>query len=116
MALLSAPQVLNYPPPASLGAAEQAKLQAGANVRHRGDPAHDTCDPADAPGPGNLRIDYLLPSADLRVAKSGVFWPAMADPLFPLVGVHPFPASDHRLVWADVQLAPERPTPGGKDK
>lgn len=103
-ALLNAPQVLKYPPPASLGAVEQAKLQAGANTRHRGDPAHDTCDPADAPGPGNLHIDYVLPSANLKVAKSGVFWPEASDPLFPLVGVHPFPGSDHRLVWVDLEL------------
>lgn len=103
-ALLDAPQVLKYPPPASLGAVEQAKLQGGANARHRGDPAHDTCDPADAPGPGNLHIDYVLPSANLKVAKSGVFWPEAADPLFKLVGVHPFPSSDHRLVWVDLEL------------
>jgi hypothetical protein len=103
-ALLSAPQVLKYPPPASLGAVEQAKLQAGANARHRGDPAHDTCDPADNPGPGNLHIDYVLPSANLKVAKSGVFWPESTDPLFRLVGIHPFPSSDHRLVWVDLEL------------
>jgi 3-phytase len=24
------------------------------------------------------------------------------DPLFPLVGLFPFPSSDHRLVWVDV--------------
>lgn len=103
-ALLNAPQMLKYPPPASLGAAEQAKLQRGANERHRGDPAHDTCDPADAPGPGNLHIDYVLPSADLKVSKAGVFWPETTDPLFKLVGVHPFPSSDHRLVWVDLEL------------
>jgi 3-phytase len=107
-ALLNSPQVLKYPPPASLGAVEQAKLQGGANARHQGDPAHDTCDPVDAPGPGNLHIDYVLPSADLKVAKSGVFWPATTDPLFRLVGVHPFPSSDHRLVWVDVEL-PTKP-------
>ncbi|QDT71514.1 endonuclease/exonuclease/phosphatase family protein [Lacipirellula limnantheis] len=101
-ALLGAPQILNYPPPASPGAAEQAQLQGGANARHRGDPAHDTCDPADAPGPGNLRIDYVLPSTDLAVSDAGVFWPRSDDPLFKLVGVHPFPSSDHRLVWIDV--------------
>lgn len=103
-ALLNAPQILKYSPPASLGAVEQAKLQAGANARHRGDPAHDTCDPADAPGPGNLRIDYVLPSSNLKVSKAGVFWPESTDPLFKLVGVHPFPGSDHRLVWVDVEL------------
>ncbi|BBO30984.1 endonuclease/exonuclease/phosphatase family protein [Lacipirellula parvula] len=103
-ALLAAPQLLKYSPPASLGAVEQAKLQGGTNARHRGDPAHDTCDPADDPGPGNLHIDYALPSADLKVTASGVFWPTADDPLFPLVGTHPFPSSDHRLVWVDLEL------------
>lgn len=103
-ALLAAPRVLKYPPPKSPGAAEQGRLQAGANLRHRGDPSHDTCDPADDPGPGNLRIDYVLPSADLKVSASGVFWPVADDPLFRLVGVHPFPGSDHRLVWVDLEF------------
>jgi hypothetical protein len=103
-ALLDSPQILKYPPPASKGAVEQALLQKGANARHRGNPAHDTCDPADDPGPGNLRIDYVLPSANIKFAESGVFWPEASDPLFKLVGVHPFPSSDHRLVWVDVEL------------
>ena len=101
--LLAAPRVLRYPAPRSEGAAEQAKLQGGANDRHKGDPAEDTCDPADDPGPGNLRLDYVLPSADLRVATTGVFWPKTDDPLFPLTAGAAEPASsDHRLVWADV--------------
>lgn len=102
--LLASPRVLRYPPPRSVGAAEQSRGQGGENRRHRGDPACDTCDPPDAPGPGNLRIDYVLPSSELRVTGSGVFWPPSGDPLFGLVGVHPFPSSDHRLVWADVEL------------
>jgi hypothetical protein len=28
----------------------------------------------------------------------------MPDPLFSLVGLFPFPSSDHRLVWIDVQI------------
>jgi hypothetical protein len=102
--LLASSRLLKYPPPASEGAVEQTRLQGRANARHSGDPRHDTCDPADDPGPGNLRIDYVLPSADLTVGGSGVFWPVANDPLFPLVGVHPFPSSDHRLVWVDLEL------------
>lgn len=113
-ALLVAPQLLKCSPPASLGAAEQAKLQGGANARHRGDPAHDTCDPADSPGPGNLRIDYVLPSANLGVAASSVFWPKMDDPLFKLVGLHPFPGSDHRLVWVDIEIPADADAPEEK--
>ena len=33
-----------------------------------------------------------------------MFWPVQADPLFRLTGVFPFPTSDHRLVWVDVEL------------
>lgn len=103
-ALLNAPQLLKYSPPASLGAVEQSQRQGGANARHRGHAANDTCDPADSPGPGNLRLDYVLPSANLKVVDAGVFWPTADDPLFKLVGVHPFPSSDHRLTWINLSL------------
>ena len=88
--------------PSSPGGPEQAALQGGANLTHRGDPAFDTADFADVPGPGNLRADYVLPSSDLRMLAARVFWPLSTDPLFRLVGVFPFPTSDHRLVWVDV--------------
>jgi 3-phytase len=104
-ALLAAPRVLKYPPPESPGAAEQARLQGPPNDRHRGEPRQDTIDAADGRGPGNLRIDHVLPSADLNVTGSGVFWPESTDPLFKLVGVEPFPSSDHRLVWVDVVVS-----------
>lgn len=108
--LIASPKVLDYAPPESAGSTEQARLQGGANANHRGDPGHDTCDPADKPGPGNLRIDYVLPSANLAVSDSGVFWPTSDDPLFRLVGVHPFPSSDHRLVWADILVKQRAPS------
>ncbi|MEM9351771.1 MAG: endonuclease/exonuclease/phosphatase family protein [Planctomycetota bacterium] len=100
--LLKHPKIEPLPVPASAGAAEQARLQGGANAGHAGSHSHDTCDPPDADGPGNLRLDYVLPSQGLRIKGSGVFWPESADPLFGLVGTHPFPSSDHRLVWIDV--------------
>ena len=34
------------------------------------------------PGPGNLRADYVLPSSDLRIRNSGIFWPTVDDPFF----------------------------------
>lgn len=88
-------------PPASEGGTVAAAEQAGANADHRGDPAHDTGDFFDAPGrgPGNLRVDYVLPSADLEVAQSGVYWPAPGQPGAELV-TH----SDHRMVWVDIVL------------
>ncbi|HUU85705.1 MAG TPA: endonuclease/exonuclease/phosphatase family protein [Phycisphaerae bacterium] len=47
------------------------------------------------------RIDYVLPSKDLLVRDSGVFWPAPDDPLHVLVDP-PEASSDHHLVWVDV--------------
>ncbi|SOC57055.1 endonuclease/exonuclease/phosphatase family protein [Ornithinimicrobium cerasi] len=105
--LLGHPRVNTSVTPASAGAVEQAALQGGANLTHRGDPAFDTADFADG-APGNLRVDYVLPSTSLRILDAGVFWPTSDDPLFRLVGTFPFPTSDHRLVWVDVRL-PHRP-------
>jgi hypothetical protein len=91
--------------PSSAGAVEASALQGGANAAHRGDPAHDTADFADVPGPGNLRADYVLPSRQLDILDGAVFWPVSSDPLSRLTGTFPFPSSDHRLVWLDVQVA-----------
>ena len=101
--LLDHPRVNTSVTPASEGAVEQAALQGGANLAHQGDPAFDTADFADG-APGNLRVDYVLPSTSLRIRDAGVFWPTSDDPLFRLVGTYPFPTSDHRLVWVDVTL------------
>lgn len=70
---------------------------AAANPAHLGDPARDTVDWRD-PLPGNLRVDYVLPDARLRVLDAGVVWPAPDDPLAKLVEM----ASAHRLVWVDI--------------
>jgi hypothetical protein len=106
--LLEHPRVNTSLTPTSPGGPEQAELQGGANTTHRGDPAFDTADFADVPGPGNLRADYVLPSSDLRMLRARVFWPLSSDPLFRLVGVFPFPTSDHRLVWVDVRVGGRR--------
>ena len=86
--------------PTSGGAVEAARLQAGKNLTHQSDPAADTADFGDDDrGPGNLRVDYVLPSIDLDVVGSGVYWPTVDDP-------HAYlnQASDHKLVWIDVRL------------
>ncbi|MHC5558660.1 endonuclease/exonuclease/phosphatase family protein [Kocuria sp. U4B] len=101
--LLGHPRVQD-PLPASAGGPEAAARQGGANLRHVSDPAHDTADFSDDPAPGNLRADYVLPSENLRVVGSGVFWPAPGEPGAELTGEHPFPTSDHRPVWVDVAL------------
>jgi hypothetical protein len=102
--LLDSPLINTSVTPTSDGAAEQSALQGGINVSHRGDPHHDTADWGDEGTCGNLRADYVLPSATLDTTDAGVFWPRSTDPLFRLVGTYPFPSSDHRLVWVDVKL------------
>ena len=104
--LLEHPRVSTKVTPSSEGAVEQALLQGGVNLEHRGDPAFDTADFAEPPG--NIRVDYVLPSKHLPVLDAGVFWPTTDDPLFRLVGTYPFPTSDHRLVWVDVKLPHRR--------
>src|SRR5690606_12982171 len=106
-ALLGHPRVNTSMTPSSAGAVEAALLQGGANLTHTGDPAYDTADFADS-APGNLRVDYVLPSRSLQILQSGVFWPVVADPLSRLTGSFPFPSSDHRLVWVDVKLPHRR--------
>ncbi|MFT6145093.1 MAG: 3-phytase [Myxococcota bacterium] len=89
--------------PASEGAAEQAELQGGVNADHTGPASADTADFRDS-DVGNLRLDYVLPSNDMDILDSQVFWPLSSDPLFELVGIFPFVVSDHRLVWVDVEI------------
>ena len=100
--LLENPKVNAKHPPTSAGAVEASELQGGINASHQSPPRYDTADFADT-NPGNLRADYVLPSKDMRIQDSAVFWPVQADPLFRLTGVFPFPSSDHRLVWVDVK-------------
>ena len=83
--------------PRSSGAVE-ASRKGTANQKHLGDAALDTADFNDFTV-GNLRIDYVLPSNDLNVKTSGVFWPPSDHADAELVKV-----SDHRLVWIDVDL------------
>ena len=86
------------PMPFSRGGGEAAR-QGLVNALHRGDPEADTSDFSEDPGPGNLRVDYVLPSWSLDVIDSGVFWPEPGEPYADLVQ-----HSDHRLVWVDVAL------------
>jgi len=82
----------------SAGGAEAAQLQGGVNQNHRGDPSADTSDFNDK-YTGNLRLDYLLPAAGLKVLSCGVFWPPSGGDGRELIDV-----SDHRLVWIDIAL------------
>ena len=99
--LLDHPKVNDSNAPTSAGGPEATALQGGVNTTHQSDPVYDTADFADT-NPGNLRADYVLPSVDLAIADSAVFWPTTASPLYRLTGAFPFPTSDHRLVWVDL--------------
>nr|WP_316013779.1 endonuclease/exonuclease/phosphatase family protein [Roseobacter sp. HKCCA0434] len=87
---------LQDPVPLGEGGAAAA-AQGGFNDRHRGPPGADTADWNDERGPGNLRVDYVLPDATLDVLDAGVFWPAPGTEGAELVEV-----SDHRLIWVEV--------------
>lgn len=93
--LLTHPRVQDTKP-SSEGAREAARDDGGANAGHSGDPVLDTADFSDREV-GNLRVDYALPSKNLRVIESGVFWPSKDDPHAALARV-----SDHHLVWVEV--------------
>jgi len=111
-ALLVNPRIDATFVPKSDGAAEASAAQGGANAEQRGDPRFDTADFNDRVA-GNLRVDYLLPSKELRVCGGGVFWPKKADPAAALVwGDSPPPSSDHRLVWLDVTVDGAQCPPG----
>lgn len=73
--------------------------QTGVNARHQGDPALDTAEFSDT-GPGNLRVDYILPAKGLTVIDSGVLWPAPEEPMAQILNR----ASNHRPVWLDLEL------------
>lgn len=122
--LLDNPLINTSDTPSSDGgaaAADYPSNNGSANQSHVGDPSQDTADFSDA-APGNLRVDYVLPSANLDVEGSGIYWPVDPDTTaanntgdaFDLVGTfgNPglyggLPSSDHKAVWVDVQVVPE---------
>ncbi|MEA5462615.1 phytase [Leptothoe sp. PORK10 BA2] len=107
--LLDNPLVNVSATPGSTGGPDAAERQNSNNLEHLGDSAYDTADFGEAEfgGPGNLRVDYVLPSANLDIADAGVFWPAEGETGFELTGAgFPPVSSDHRLVYADVEVVP----------
>ncbi len=98
--ILDLPRVQSAPVPTSEGAVEASLEQGGINLEHVTPAAQDTADFGEPPG--NLRVDYVLPSKDLRILDSGVFWYPSSHPLSALTtGTSP---SDHRLVHVDVRV------------
>ncbi|MFT5799639.1 MAG: hypothetical protein ACI84R_003717 [Candidatus Azotimanducaceae bacterium] len=57
----------------------------------------DTADWTD-PFPGNMRVDYVLPSMEWTILDSGVIWPSSDDTLAEIAET----ASRHHLVWVDI--------------
>ncbi|MEX2170151.1 MAG: endonuclease/exonuclease/phosphatase family protein [Pirellulales bacterium] len=94
--LLNHSRVHSAPTPQSNGGV--AAVLKPTQSRHRGNPAHDTGNFSDD-GATNLRVDYVLPSRDMNVLDSGVFWPAPGE-----AGAEATMATDHRAVW--VEIAP----------
>ena len=84
--------------PASNGGKYFSEKSGQANLKHTGDPSHDTGDFNDR-SVGNVRVDYVLPSKGLSVSNQGVFWPAPGED-----GSKLATASDHRMVWIDIEL------------
>lgn len=97
-AFLADPRVIDTRPQSTGGAL-------AADTTHNGDPALDTAFWPDQ-SQGNLRVSYVLSSANWHVLGSGVFWPAPSDPLSSLLGEDGLAAGPHRLVWVDLQIAP----------
>lgn len=79
---------LQDPQPISAGGAER-------KPDGNGQPNQDTARFRHA----SMRVDYVLPSRDLKVVTQGVFWPAESSDDFKLIS-----ASDHCLVWVEVEL------------
>ena len=93
-ALLADPR-LQDPGPASPGGA------AAGDPEQAGPPGQDTAAwgaVADG-GPGNLRVDYVLPAADLKVTGAGVVWPSGGEAHQTVET-----AARGRLVWVDLAL------------
>lgn len=91
-ALLADPR-LQDPAPTSVGG------RLAPDPGHRGAGALDTADWPDG-APGNLRVSYVLPAAQLTLRDSGVVWPPPDAPLAEAARQ----AGPHRMVWVDIEL------------
>jgi len=103
--LLESKRVFSSFIPSSEGAIEASHLQGKMNEKQKGNPAYDTGDFNDKE-PGNLRVDFVLPSNNCQVVGGGVFWPTIDQ----LKEIDPklMEASDHHLVWLDIELPKEK--------
>lgn len=82
--------------PKSKGGVVNTKLSDNEQMKAQiSEPKYDTSD-------WGLRVDYLIPSANINIKKSGIFWPASGKKLSYLTDNNA--SSDHRLVWLDIEL------------
>ncbi|MEP0504769.1 MAG: endonuclease/exonuclease/phosphatase family protein [Paracoccaceae bacterium] len=70
------------------------------DVTPQGAQGTDTVD-WDVIGVGKLRVDYVLPSSDLDVIDSGVYWPIADTEQATTARI----ASRHSLVWVDLKMS-----------
>ena len=102
-------QLLDHPrihPDTARGAMVPRSDGGQENARRDG----DSGDPAQDTASWGLRVDYVLPSREFKILKSGVFWPRASETLSRLVSREKEKSSsDHRLIWVDVSLAPVQP-------
>ncbi|WP_380054939.1 endonuclease/exonuclease/phosphatase family protein [Falsihalocynthiibacter sp. SS001] len=91
--LLAHPRIQD-PMPASEGGLEAV------NTLHLGDAGLHTASWGENL-PSNLRVDYVLPSVQLHVTDSGVFWPPTSSEL---AGLLRGATTHHRLVWIDMKM------------
>ena len=97
IAALLGDTILSDPLPESEGGEFFGERRGGANDQHQGAHKHDTA--LFSPAVGNLRVDYAIPSANLEVHGSAVFWPTPTQTHGNLVTF-----TDHRLVWVDITI------------
>ncbi len=99
--LLDHPRVNDRNTPASEGAVERHAEAADPPLeRCPPQPEHHTADFG-----WTARVDYALPSNNLQIVDSRVFWPTSDDPWAEIAA-----SSDHHLVWVDVRV----PTRGAR--
>lgn len=111
-ALLAHPRTQDLKP-TSQGAVASAETRGAINRGHTGPAETDTAE-FSPERVGNLRVDYVIPSSDLQIIQSGVFWPEPGDTeafLFqPIRAEEGFDIEqlDHRPVYADVDWLPSQ--------